>query len=175
MTLYSKRHACFCILLGTLLLAQGLHALPEDSKQPIHITADEAIRDEKTGETVYKGNVQINQGSLQIDADQVVIYSENITADKIVATGAPAQMQQQREVDGDMVYAEGLTIEYYKEQERMLLLKQAWLEQDGSTVKGDKIEYLIPEEVVKASVDTSGNSTSRVEVTIPPSKVDSQD
>ena len=42
--------------------------LPSDREQPIHISADKALRDEKKGITVYQGNVEMNQGSLRIEA-----------------------------------------------------------------------------------------------------------
>lgn len=159
-------------LLCSLLLWTGLaQALSSDSSQPIHIIADEAIRDERTGQTIYRGNVRIVQGSLQIDAETVTMYRIVTEADKIVAEGSPAQMQQQREADGELVFAEGNVIEYYKDEERLHLLKNAQLEQDGSTVRGDSIVYFITKELVKAETDESLGG-SRVEVVIPPRKVE---
>jgi len=159
------------LLVFTSLLAQ---ALPEDTEQPIHISADEAIRDERTGETIYRGNVQMNQGTLRIDADEVTIYRIDIEADKIVAVGAPAHMQQLREVGGEIMHAEGDIIEYYKVEERVQLRENARLEQDGSTVQGDKIDYFINEQLVKAIADRSVDEKRRVEVVIPPHKVNDE-
>lgn len=161
------------ILLCSLSLWTGSTlALTEDSSQPIHIIADEAVRDERTGQTIYRGNVQINQGSLEIDADVVTVYRIEVEADKIVAEGSPAHMKQKRQADGEYVYAEGDTIEYYKQEERLHLLSNAQLKQDGSTVKGDRIDYFITQELVKASADQSQGNGRRVEIIIPAKKVE---
>ena len=87
------RPVCVAILVACLLPA-GAFALPDDRDQPIHITADTAIRDEKQGFTVYSGNVHMIQGSMDIVADTLTIYHEKAQADKIVAEGKPAKMQQ---------------------------------------------------------------------------------
>ena len=74
-------------LLAGLLPAGASFALPEDRDQPIQITADTAIRDEKQGVTVYTGNVHMIQGSLDIVADTITIFHETAQADKIAAEG----------------------------------------------------------------------------------------
>ena len=161
-----------CLLLALFLLPpMAAQALQGDSEQAIRIVADEAVRDEKTGLTIYRGNVLMNQGTIRIEADQITIYKIETEGDKIVAEGTPAHMAQQPEPDSPMMHAWGGIIEYYRTEERMLLLKDAQLEQDGSTVRGDRIDYLIDEQVVKAATDGSGNER-RVEVVIPPHKLE---
>ena len=72
-------------LLGCVLLALPVAALalPEDRDQPIRITADQALRDEKQGFTVYSGNVNMDQGTLHIDADKITVYHMEEEADRI--------------------------------------------------------------------------------------------
>jgi lipopolysaccharide export system protein LptA len=161
---------CFLFLLALLVSPQSL-ALPEDNAQPIHIAADKAVRDEKTGLTVYSGNVHINQGSIRIEADQITIYRIETEGDKIVAEGSPAHMQQQPKTDGPLMHAWGAVIEFYRTEERIQLRQNARLEQDGSTVRGDVIDYFIPQQLVKATGGAS-DSTRRVEVVIPPHKLE---
>ncbi|MDX1733349.1 MAG: LptA/OstA family protein, partial [Halioglobus sp.] len=69
------------------LWAPAASALPDDREQPIHITADTAVRDEKRGVTIYSGHVQMRQGSMELDADSLTIYHEAADADKFVARG----------------------------------------------------------------------------------------
>ena len=83
-------------------------------------------------------------------------------------------MQQQRKKDGELIHAEGEIIEYYRQEERLHLLRNAQLEQDGSTVRGNRIDWFITEELVKAASDDADES-SRVIVVIPPHKVEEQD
>ena len=158
-----------------LFLSTPAYTLPEDKERPIHIEADEAIRDEKTGLTQYRGNVRIRQGSLKISAEQVTLYHINTQADKIVALGSPAHIQQQRTRDSKPMHAEGGIIEYYRDEERVHIRQDAKLEQDGSTVRSDSIEYFINQALVKATSDDPGTGTQRrVEVVIPPHMVEDE-
>lgn len=160
---------CAAALGLVLTLFTGLaQALPDDRDQPIHITADKALRDEKQGVTVYTGNVQMDQGSMRITADTLTIYHVTEEADKIVAEGRPARMQQQPELDKGPVHAHAEVIEYFRDEERVHLQSNARVEQDGAVVAGDSIDYLIAEQLVKADSDQTleGN---RVQVIIPPS------
>ena len=150
-----------------------MQALPGDKDSPIHIEADEAVRDERTGLTLYRGNVRIRQGSLKIMAEQVTLYHINTQADKIVAEGSPAHIEQQRTLESAPMHAEGRIIEYYKEEERVHIREDARLEQDGSTVTSDSIEYFINQELVKATTDDPGTER-RVEVVIPPHVVEEE-
>ncbi len=160
------------LLLPSLLIASALsHALPDDTQQPIHIVADEAVRDERTGLTVYRGNVHMNQGTIRIEADQITIYRIETEGDKIVAIGSPAHMQQQPEPESALMHAWGEIIEYYRTEERVQLREDAQLEQDGSTVRGDRIDYFINEQLVKAAADENDGSR-RVEVVIPPHRLE---
>ncbi len=162
-------------LIATSLLCVTVtsHGLPDDKQQPIHIEADEAVRDEKTGLTLYRGNVKIRQGSLRIAADVVTLFHIESQADKIVAEGKPASLQQQRDAQSNPIHAEAEIIEYYKEEERVHLRHNAKLEQDGSTVRSDSIEFFINQELVKAvSADpANGENAGRVRVVIPPSRL----
>ncbi len=159
------RYALPLVLLA-LLAATPATALPEDRDQPIHITADKALRDEKQGFTVYQGNVKMDQGSLHIEADRITIYHVTQEADKIVAEGKPARLQQQPAPDKGPIKARAETIEYFKLEERVRLLTNAHIEQDGSIVTGDSIDYYINEQMVRADSD-SDSGDSRVQVVIP--------
>ncbi|MDH4039221.1 MAG: lipopolysaccharide transport periplasmic protein LptA [Gammaproteobacteria bacterium] len=160
-------HIRVAALLAALLSAGIAHALPEDRDQPIRITADTAIRDEKQGFTVYTGNVHMIQGSLDILADTITIFHETAQADKIVAEGKPAKMQQQPAVDEPLVKAEAEIIEYYKIEDRVHLKVNAHITQDGASVAGDTIDYYITDQLVKADSEQSPDG-KRVQVVIPP-------
>ncbi|MEM6580303.1 MAG: lipopolysaccharide transport periplasmic protein LptA [Pseudomonadota bacterium] len=169
------------LALGGLLLVSGfwvpslVQALPGDRDQPIRITADTAIRDEKQGFTVYTGNVHMIQGSLDIVADELTIYHETQEADKIVAIGNPARMKQRPQINEPMVRARAQVIEYFKIEDRVHLKDNAYITRDdGSSVTGDSIDYYITEELVKADSERSPDGR-RVEVVIPPNVVREND
>lgn len=155
------------LLVLSLLPVNIALALPDDRDQPMRITADTALRDEKQGMTVYSGNVHMVQGSLEIDADKLTIYHDTDQANKIVAEGQPARMQQQPAADEALVKARAQIIEYFKAEERVHLSLDAHIAQDGATVTGNSIDYLIAEQLVKADSDQAQQG-NRVEVVIPP-------
>lgn len=146
-------------------LSAPVFALPEDREQPIRITADQALRNEKEGFTVYSGNVEMVQGTLNITANKITIYRIVEEADKIVAKGRPANLQQQPEPGKGLVSASAEIIEYYKDEARVHLKKNAQIEQDGSKVTGATIEYYVNEQLVKAGSNRT-KEDSRVVVVI---------
>lgn len=143
-------------------------ALSSDRQQPIHISSDSAQRSESEGITTYTGDVEMNQGSLKILADEVVIHSSENKISKIVATGTPAEYQQIPEENKQLVIAKGNTIEYLIRDEKLQLMNNASLHQsDGTTMSGDKINYDIKASVVRA--EGRDNSPSpRIHMVIPP-------
>lgn len=160
-------------LLACLLPAVTL-ALPDDRDQPIRITADSAVRDEKQGFTVYSGNVHMIQGSMDIVADTLTIFHETAEADKIIAEGKPAKMHQRPALDEPLVRARAEIIEYYKTEDRVHLKINAHITQDGSSVTGDSIDYYIAEELVKAGSEQAPDG-QRVEVVIEPKLIREED
>lgn len=142
-------------------------ALPSDRQQPIKIESDRAEKDEKKGTTVYEGTVVIRQGTIKINADKVTVFSDANQVDRIICIGKPAHYQQRPNLEDGLVFASGNTIEYYLASDKIFLLKNASLEQNGTTITGDKINYDLRAEVVKASA--GDNTRKRIQMIIPPS------
>ena len=155
-------------LLGALISTTPALALPADRQATITVEADRAQINEKTGITDYQGSVIIKQGSLLIEAEQVTIYSTDGQAHKIICLGKPAHYQQQPNIEDGLVNAHADTIEYYLDRETITLIKNASLEQQGSTLKGDHINYDLKAELVVAR--GSDNSQQRVHMVIPASE-----
>lgn len=151
------------------LLTASAQAMPEDRTQPIKITADSAERSEQVEETRYTGNVVLTQGSLKIEADSLVVH--NNTADLIVATGAPATLKQTPEAGKADVIASAQRIEYNRPRDQITLKQSARIEQDGAVVTGAIINYQVAEQRVIAVGDSSSQVKQRVEVIIPPDRV----
>lgn len=149
-----------------LLLAPGAIALPEDRQQPIRISADQALRDERQGFTEYTGNVRLQQGSLQIEAEKITVFHQQVAADRILAEGNPARLQQQPQADKGIVHAAAQRIEYFKAEERVQMRRKARIEQEGSIVTGDSIDYYMAEQRVRADSGQREDG-GRVEVVIP--------
>ena len=159
------------VLALCLTFSQPALSLPGDREQAIQITADSATRDEKKGLTIYSGNVVLDQGSLHISADTITVFRINEEGDKIVARGQPASVQQQPAVDEELMRAHAEIIEYFKAEDRLRLRSSAQIEQGGSTVTGNIIDYYITQQLVKAGSDKT-REDSRVTTIIPASKLE---
>lgn len=165
--MYLPRRSSTLVFLLCALFAPTTFSLPEDRTQAIVINADQALRDEKQGLTVYSGNVELEQGTLRISADRITIFRIVEDGDKIVAEGRPARMQQLPNAGEELMRANAGVIEYYKAEDRVHLKQDAHIEQGGSIVTGQTIEYFISEQLVKAKSDEA-QVDSRVHVVIPP-------
>ncbi|WP_120996863.1 lipopolysaccharide transport periplasmic protein LptA [Stutzerimonas urumqiensis] len=156
-------------LLGaSLLLASATAwALPEDRNQPIRVQADTAELDDRQGVAVYRGDVVITQGTLKITGDTVTItQDDNGEVEIFTAVGKPAYYEQKPSVDEPIVKAYGLTIQYFADNERIVLLDQAKVVQEGNTFEGEKIVYDTQRQIVNAG------RASDAEITTPKPRVD---
>lgn len=162
-----KTLLCHIALISVSLLSIAANALPSDRTQPIHIKSDQAHSDQNRGLTTYSGSVQMDQGSLQILADKVIISSLDNQVAKIIAIGKPAQYQQQPSPESEMVTATGERIVYLVKQETLTLIDNASLNQNGTVMTGKHIDYDIKKSVVKASKDTQNSDSERIHIVIP--------
>jgi lipopolysaccharide export system protein LptA len=168
------RWRAWLLVLLASLEAVVAYALPDDRDQPIHLTADKALRDEKNGVTIYTGNVQMKQGSIELEASKLTIYHASDDASEIVAEGNPAKMRQRPELDEGVVHAHADIIKYFKNEDRVHLQTNAHIEQDGSVVDGDSIDYLMEKQLITARSDET-RTGNKVVVVIPPSVQNTQD
>jgi len=150
------------------MLPASAFALPEDSDQPIHIRADSAELDQKGDRAIYRGSVQVDQGTLRVTADTMTIERENEKVVRIIAVGTPAHYQQQVEADQEQVKANASTIIYHTRDERIDLKGNANLEQEGSTVAGDLIVY----DIVAGKVDATSVGDTPVRMVLQPATID---
>lgn len=127
----------------------------------IEIMADSAELDEKRGLTVYRGDVTIQQGEITIAADTVTLETQTETStdasggpsrtvSKIVASGSPARFTRHTVQQSEPIRAQGETIRYNVGSGIILLESNASIDRNGSVFSGEKIEYFIEQERVKA-------------------------
>jgi lipopolysaccharide export system protein LptA len=159
-----------------LILAPALaQALPDDRNQPIHIQADRAQLDQRQGVTIYEGDVQLTQGSLQIVAERITIHTNaDNRVQKLVAKGRPARLQQQPDPEKSVIIASAESIDYDVNSEQVLLLSNARLEQGGATMTGNRIDYDILQDIVNVAGE-AGTEQPRVQMVIPPQNRDNSE
>lgn len=170
MTTRSRHHLRAFLLLFTLLPSVVL-ALEADRDQPIKIQADSALVDESGGNSVYRGNVTIVQGSLQLHAEEVEIFVTDSEVTQIIARSdddSLAHYEQLRNAQ-DLVTAEARTITYLVQEERLHLAGDARLRQVQDEFDGELLYY----DMKNGIVNLSAREGERVNMTITPRKKDS--
>lgn len=142
----------FTLLLG---LSHSAVALKSDSEQPVHIDSNTASYDDKKGVSVYTGNVVTIQGSLHINSDKLVVYFKDGDVYKMIFTGKPARFRQLPGKGKEEIHGEGLTGEYYPNQNKLILIEEAVVSQGNSRSASRLIEYDSKNALIKAGEQTS--------------------
>ena len=148
-----------------------VRGLPEDSEQPIHFRADNvegdlvggsiprtdnASSDSATRRVTATGSVQIDRGSMRLEADRVVFERRGDRITLIRAEGDPARYRQRPEPGADFVEAVATNIIYRPQEEQIELIGRAWLSRDSDEFRGDVIKYDMREGKVSASGEKDG-------------------
>ncbi|MDH5301158.1 MAG: lipopolysaccharide transport periplasmic protein LptA [Gammaproteobacteria bacterium] len=154
----------------TWIVASNAWALPDDSKQNIHIEADQVDIDDRNGVSTYSGKVQLIQGSIRLTADNIVVHTENRVLVKIIANGKPSTFRQKPEAGKLDVVAKALQLEYLARDGKLILTRSASLNQGMNMFSGNRILYDLNQSYVRAESDDQ--SSQRVQVVIQPSTLE---
>lgn len=155
-------------LLISALFSLSAFALPEDRNKPIHISADSATIDEKSGHTTYLGDVKITQGTLLIEADRVEIERGKSGVDQVTAFGKQAHFRQKPEASKPFTDAWGDSIVYEVNKGLLTLKKNARVVSGQDTFTGSRIVYNLKTSVVDAFSEGKNGGNGRVEMIIQP-------
>ena len=155
-----------CMLLGSALLPSSAPALDADREQPITIEADQASLNDKTGFSVYTGNVKLQQGTLIFTGNRMTVQLTDKKLDTIILTGTPATYVQRPEGKPHDQHAEAGVIEYYAIDERVVLLDKARIWETGDEeFRSERIVFNLKSDTVDAG---GGGDSGRVHITIQP-------
>lgn len=161
----SRRLELFLAL--ALLLPTPAAALESDRYQPIHVQADRLELDNRLGISTYRGNVVLEQGSLRLEADVLVVHRKGDALDRLEAEGRPVRFRQLPDGSTEMIEGEARRLEYRAAQDQLLLQGTASVRQAGNLFSGERIEYDIVKSRVRASGQTD-DGDGRVRAIIQP-------
>ncbi len=156
-------------LLALILAAPQALALKSDTQQPVYINSDSQQVDMKSNQVTFDGDVSLKQGSINIDADKIVVTRDPKTEaiNKIQAFGKPAKFSQQMD-DGKTISAQATELDYNMSTDELTMKGQAQLAQEGNTIKGSTIRYQIGQQ--KLVADSSKNE--RVTTILQPNQLE---
>jgi len=161
----SPRHLLLLYVVACLTtLPIHSHARSGDARQPLHVEADTAEFDDKTGISVYRGSVRITQGTMVLTGDVVTVTAPNQKLNKITSEGQLATFHQLTD-DDEAIDAESEYMEYNGVTNKIILLRKATMTQAGHTISSERIEYNTITKIVDAGDAKTGH---RVKMTIIP-------
>ena len=146
------KRSVFAVLLGA---SQWAMALESDADQPVHIDSNTASYNDKKEMSIYTGNVVTVQGTLHIESDKLVVYLKNGSVDKMVFTGKPAKFRQLPGKGKEMIHGEGLTGEYYPNENKLILIEEAVVSQGNNRSASRIITYDSKNSLIKAGEKSS--------------------
>ena len=153
------------MILALCLLPSLGWTLSTDRNQPMLIEADRAELNDADGVSVYRGNVKVTQGTLELTGDTMTVYNKGNDVSKVIMDGKPATYKQRPDNKDKDVRARALRMEYTINPEYIILLKEAEVEQEGNTLHSERIEYDVATDKVNAGTDKPND---RVRIVIQP-------
>ncbi len=161
-------------MLGLLCVTQQALALKSDREQPIRIQANNGVVDDAAGKSTYTGNVHIEQGTLNIVADEVQIFMvENevvkiiaITDDPELETSKLAHFEQIADDSMELVTADATLITYLVEDAKLHLKGRAQMQQTADKFSGEMLYYDINLGIL--DLKSNGSPQDRIEIIFTP-------
>jgi lipopolysaccharide export system protein LptA len=156
-------------LLLTLFLSLPLWALESDGQQPIAVEADSLEVRDQEGISIYKGNVYLVQGSLELRSDTMAIHFNDAgDLELMELTGSPARFRQ---LDDDQLEMKGqaLTIKYNESGSLLELIEEARFSHDGDSIESNMIRINTNDNSIQAG---SSDSDQRVKMLIKPKQTE---
>jgi lipopolysaccharide export system protein LptA len=160
-------HPCLkgLLILMLFLASDVLFGLPEDRNQPIQLEADRAQLDQKTGVSLYEGNVVITQGSMRLAADRVTVYLQDGSLQRLEAIGKPVTLRYKPAIDQEEIHGESYRVEYNVNAAQVVMTQDAKITQGQDVFSGNRIEYDLKQDTVKARGTNEGE---RIQFTLHP-------
>ena len=162
------------VLWALAAFMQTTFALDSDRDQPASVEADEVEYDFRTGVRTYKGNVIVEQGSLRITGDKLVVVYKDDKLESATAWGNLASFKQRPEGKEQDVVGKGKKILLDQTKNTLTLVESASLQQGTDVAKGEMIVYDINEDKLSikgsASTQTKKQGTGTTEKTTTPGR-----
>jgi lipopolysaccharide export system protein LptA len=168
-----RRDAIAVAIALAAISAFSAKAEKADREKPTQVEANRMTSDEARRISIFEGNVVLTKGTMQLQADRVVVRQDADGFQYATATGDPVRFRQKSDPrggeEGVWLEAEAGRIEIDERNERVELYENARVTRDKDEVRGSYILYDLRSEFfsVSSAKDAPG---SRVRAVIQPKK-----
>jgi len=157
--------AIVCLSLCLLFSFQPLMALESDRQQPLEVNANSTDGTLGDGVTTLRGNVDIQQGTLHITADEAEVKKTDGRVSSVTFRGQPAFLEQEIEEQG-LVQATANVIDYQVASGLVTLTGNADVKHPQYQISGDLLIYDLNIQHFQGSGDENGNG--RIHIRLDP-------
>lgn len=150
-----------------LLLPITTFALPTDKDQPFNIEADNATLNHKAGIGIYRGHVQLTQGTTILKSAKLVTYLDKQQhLEKAIATGELASLQTVNDSTKPAMILMAESINYFPQRGWAEAIGKANATQGENNYTGPQLNY----DINKGTIASTFLKQGRTKVTINPSQ-----
>lgn len=144
-----------------VLVSNYVQSLTRDNNQLIHITSDQQKVDIAANILILAGKVVIKCGSIEINADRVVVTrpKDNEGHEVFEGYGNPVTFHQLQD-DGQSVRGQSLKVRYEAFNNLVILTGNAYIERLDNSIKGDCITYFMKKKQMEAFSDKGKHVTT---------------
>ena len=140
-------------------------AQPQSQPQPIQIQADQLVSQDQAGQSVYSGQVTIEQGQTQVSGQKATLFHPERRLSQTQVTGQPAKFKHFLPEKKQWIQGQALQITHDVINQTLRLQGEAWIQQGpDNTIQGADIFYDLKTKRLKAQ----GDDTQQLEVTFEP-------
>ena len=134
----------------------------------VHIVADQMRFDMSSETSIYSGNVTLKQGNVELTGNQVEVKQEDNKIVSMIAKGDPAKYSQTT-IDGNNIKAQSRLIQYFADNNQLIMSDQAKLLQDDQIIESERIVYNTKTQTLQAGQNPEQNDNAqRVKITLTP-------
>lgn len=157
-----------CIAALTWMLPSSTSlAVSSDVETDIQVQADYMKFDMETGNSIYKGNVRISQGNIELTGDKVIIQRQQNKIQQINIDGQPARYTQDEDSE-NKINASSQHMQYLANKHRLIMTVNAHLKQPDHTIESQRIVYDTKNKTVIAGNHAKNPQGGRVNITLTP-------
>jgi len=153
------------ITLMSLLLLLGINSIvfsaqSSSKKQVINIKSDTLLLDEASGLSTYKGDVLFTKEGIVIKADSITLNYEKQELTKAIMKGSPVDVQHQPDNE-EKVHSQADEMEFFVNEDRLVLKGNAFVNQSSRHFSGEVIEYDTRQRIFTAAANKDENLTNK--------------
>lgn len=134
-------------MLLTLLL---ICPLTYGGEKPIYLRADHITVDQRTGQSTYRGKVNLKRGEFSFKADTAIVKQRNSQINSLTASGNPIVARRDDALNNTLTTVNGRHLLYLAKSNKVIITGNVITRRGTDVIKSAKVTYKINDNTVVA-------------------------